>query len=111
MCIKHLCSSSLICGSDSIVRTSGVVCSGRLWFWDLSGERLLSRHAGSDHLLGLGTSWLLVVLHLLGLGARLLIVLHLLLAWLLVVLHLGAWLLVVGHLLRLCTGLGTGLGT
>ena len=89
MCIKNLCSSSLICGSDSIVRTSGVVCGGRLLCWDLSSERLLSRHAGSDHLLGL--------------GARLLVVLHLLLAWLLVVLHLGAWLLVV---CLLCTGLG-----
>ena len=107
MCIKHLCSSSLICGSDdSLVRTSGVVCGGKLWCWDFSShagrDHLLSRHAGSGHLLGLG------VLHLLlGLDARLLIVLHLLLAWLLVVLHLGAWLLVVS---LLCTGLGTGLG-
>ena len=101
MCIKHLCSSSLICCSgDYLVKTSGFVCGGRLWCWDLSS------HAGSDHLLGLGVLYLL-----LGLGARLLIVLHLLLAWLLVVLHLGAWLLVVGHLLRwLSTGLGTGLG-
>ena len=97
MCIKHLCSSSLICCSgDYLVKTSGFVCGGRLWCWDLSS------HAGSDHLLGLGVLYLL-----LGLGARLLIVLHLLLAWLLVVLHLGAWLLVVS---LLCTGLGTGLG-
>ena len=112
MCIKNLYSSSLICGSDCIVRTSGVVFGGRLLCWDLSGERLLSRHAGSDHLLSrhAGSDHLLglYVLHLLlGLDARLLIVLHLLLAWLRVVLHLGAWLLVVS---LLCTGLGTGLG-
>ena len=98
--------SSLDSG-NRLIGHFGVVRVRRLC-WSLSrGDKLLSSHICSGHLL-LGLNHLLLGLNhlLLGLGARLLVVLHLLLglgARLLVVLHLllglGARLLIVLHLL------------